>query len=281
MTIAAGFMSKDALIICADTLISGGVVSSHQSKLGGYKFKDGAAIFAFAGHVDFAEAAIQLCGEALRDHAKGQPRTHSQMAALVRRVLASEYKTHVIDNNYVGTIYDYTVIVGIRSAIDGLGLYCTNQTTMKRSRRGFELIGEGESIALLAARRFGDYRSYRRMEIEDITLLAAYAIGEAKRHQEGSCGGGSVILVIPKNGQIYPAFGMDLPTIERYATKFHQYTNLLLSLFLDIDGDNFSRELQGFPGAIAKLREEYKTAMQETLPLGRAEAMDVIWELQT
>jgi hypothetical protein len=279
MTIAAGFTSKDAILICADTLISGGLVSSHQSKLGGYTFKDGVAIFAFAGHLDFAEAAIQQCGEALRLHPGRPPRTHSEIAAEIRKILASEYKTHVIDNGYVGTIYDYAIVVGIRSNIDGIGLYCTAQTTMKRSRRGFELIGEGESIALLAARRFGDYRSFKRISTESVSLMAAYAIGEAKRHQEGSCGGGSVILVIPKTGRVYPVLDLNIPVIEQFATKFHQYSNLLLAMFLNLEKEQLGPELRSFPGAIADLREQYRAAVQSGLPQGRAEAIDVMWEL--
>jgi hypothetical protein len=279
MTIAAGFTSKDAVLICADTLISGGVVSSHQSKLGGYKFKDGQAIFAFAGHVDFAESAIQQCGEELRLHTGNPARTHSQIANIIRKRLASEYKTNVIDNGYVGTVYDYAIIVGLRSSVDGLGLYCTSQTTMKRSRRGFELTGEGESIALLAARRFGDYRSFKRISTESVSLLAAYVIGEAKRHQEGSCGGGSVILVIPKQGRIYPALDLNVPIIEQFATKFHHYSNFLLAMFLNLDSNQLSAELQSFPSAIADLREQYRVAAQSGLANRSAEAIDVMWEL--
>ena len=44
-------MCNGGVILCADALISGGMVSSHKSKIGGDKFNDGVALFALAGHV--------------------------------------------------------------------------------------------------------------------------------------------------------------------------------------------------------------------------------------
>jgi hypothetical protein len=66
MTIAAGFVHSGGVLMAADTLISGGAISRHQSKITGYRFDDGTAVFAFAGLVDYAEAAIQQCEGPLR-----------------------------------------------------------------------------------------------------------------------------------------------------------------------------------------------------------------------
>ncbi len=281
MTIAAGFLCKDGVVLCADTLISGGIVSSHKSKIGGYRFRDGVAIFAFAGHVDMAEAAIQQCEETLCTYS-GKPRSRRDIAKEIRRVLAFEYKTHIIDNQYQGTVYDYSIIAAIQSDVDGLSLYCTAQTQMKSSRQGFELIGEGESIGLLAVRRFGDPRALRMSPYNRTALIAAYAIGEAKRHQEGSVGGGSVIIQLEKDGRVRSEFGVNEPLVEKYATKFHHYSDTLMAMFLTpAKEEQFRATLNAYPRAIQELRDEYRKEVESDFYLGTAETTDTVWELNT
>jgi hypothetical protein len=139
MTAAAGFAYHDGIVLCADTLLSGGIVSRHVSKIGGFRFSDGVALFAIAGHTDMAEAAVQQCEDPLREYS-GNPRKRSQIANIIRGALGAEYKTHVIGNGYEGTTKDYAIIVALHSEVDGLGLYATASTQLKRSRSGCEII---------------------------------------------------------------------------------------------------------------------------------------------
>jgi hypothetical protein len=280
MTAAAGFTYKDGILMCADTLISGGIVSGHKSKLGGFRFRDGVAIFAIAGHVDMAEAAIEQCEEPLCSYT-GAPRTRTQIAAEVRKVLCAEYKTHIIDNHYEHTEFNYNILVTIQSH-DGLGLYVTARSQMKRSRQGFEFIGSGESIMLLAVRRFGDPRLLRSSPAKRVSFIAAYALGEAKRHQEGVIGGGSVLIHLEKGGGVRAAYECNEELVEKYATRFHRCTDQLLQYFIDpAEEESFSKNLTAYPAAIAELRKQYREESASLFHLGPLETGDVLWEINT
>jgi hypothetical protein len=137
MTIAAGFVYQKGILLCADTLMGGQAMSLHESKIMGYSFSDGLVLFAFAGAVDLAEAAIQQCEAPLENHV-GKPRSHSQIANVIRSVLAREYKANVLDSALMHT-HDYSVIAAIYSKVDGVSLHCSYLTQMKQTRRGFEL----------------------------------------------------------------------------------------------------------------------------------------------
>jgi hypothetical protein len=226
-----------------------------------------------------AEAAIQQCEEPLRDHSE-KPRSRRTIAKQIRKILAAEYKTHIVDNQYQGSIYDYSIIAAVQSDLDGVGLYCTAQTQMKSSRQGFELIGEGESIGLLAIRRFGDPRMLRQSTASRAALTLTYAVGEAKRYQEGSVGGGSVILQLERDGRVTSQFGINEPMVEKYAAKFHQYSDLLMSMFLAPEKEeHFRANLKAYPIAIQNLRDEYRREVEASVYLGPAETMDTLWEL--
>jgi hypothetical protein len=279
MTMAAGFLYNGGIVVCADTLISGGIVSSHKSKLGGYRFDDGVAIFAIAGHVDMAETAIQQCEEPLSTLRK-VPRTKAQIAAEIRRVLQAEYKTNIIDNHYEGGVFDYSVIVAIHSKADGIGLYCASSAPLKRSQTGFEVIGSAESIGTLAVRRFGDPRWLKTLPARRASHIAAYILGESKRHQQDAVGGASIIVHLEKNGGARFGNECNYPLLEKYATKFHQSTDLLMAQFVDLEGEDiFSQNLSAYPAHITHLRMAYRTEVNATVPLVPAEAMDFLMKL--
>ncbi len=281
MTAAAGFVYKDGIVICADTLITGGIVSRHVSKLGGYRFNDGVAIFSIAGNVGMAEAAIQQCEEALVDYT-GSPRRRTQIAKVIRTALCTEYKTHIIENRYERSEYDYAVIVALHSQVDGLGLYYTCSSQMARSKEGCEFIGSGESLALLALQRLGGPRALKIADAKRASVIAAYALGEAKRHQQGAVGGESIILHIEKDGMVSTAHGCNELLTEKYAAEFHKRTDSLLSLFLNLDSEQIVQQtLKEYPEEIANLRRRYRDEVGSTFYLGPTETSSVVWEINS
>ena len=67
MTIAAGFMVRDGVVLCTDTRYSVGGAKLPGTKLTAAEIHGTAKlIFAFAGNVDFAQATIQKCIADLR-----------------------------------------------------------------------------------------------------------------------------------------------------------------------------------------------------------------------
>jgi hypothetical protein len=162
----------------------------HQSKIGGYNFRDGVMLYAMAGHPEMAEAAIQQCEEPLADYT-GKPRSCRQIADIVRKVLSKEHRKHITNSGREDTEDDYNFVVAIQSDIDGVGLYCTYKSQMRKSRLGIEIIGMGEPIGRMAVTHYG--RILKQTPGGSAAIAAAYAIAEAKRHQQSTVGGGSVI----------------------------------------------------------------------------------------
>lgn len=215
MTAAIGFKYRDGIVLCADTLLSGSIVSRHASKIGGFRFSDGVVVFAIAGHTDMAEAAIQQCEEPLCDY-RGTPRKRAKIAQHIRETLKHEYEDFIIKNNYEGTARDYAIIAAIYSEVDGIGLYATHGPQMKRSR-GCEFIGSGETHAMLAMERFGGYDGAKNSNLARASLIATYALGSAKRYQQDAVGGKSVIIHLESSGMVSTAHGCNDSLIEKYA----------------------------------------------------------------
>jgi hypothetical protein len=71
MTIAAGFCVKDGILLCADSMYTGGS-KVHQPKLFGYRLNSGtpeacSLAFALAGHENYGKMAIDDCVDELLD----------------------------------------------------------------------------------------------------------------------------------------------------------------------------------------------------------------------
>jgi hypothetical protein len=278
MSVAAGFKYWNGIVLCADTLVSGGIVSRHASKIGGFRFSDGVAVFAVAGHSDMAEAAIQQCEEPLCDYS-GEPRKKASISRIIREVLAREYEHFIIKNGYENTAKDYAIIVAIHSESDGVGLYATAGQQMKRSK-GCELIGSGEAHALLAMERFGGYSGAKNSNANRASLIAAYVVGNAKRYQQDSVGGNSVIIHLESSGMVSAAYGCNDSLIEKYAEKFHTSCDVLMSSFLDLArGTQFDIDVEGFPNGIRNIREQYKNENDNTFSILPIETSETLWNI--
>ena len=93
MTIAMGILSNDGIVMSADTMMSGQVKTSYESKITGYKFHDGKAVFALSGYATFAQSAIQDCEPTLR---KGHKlRTHAEIISALKPVLSEAFARQI------------------------------------------------------------------------------------------------------------------------------------------------------------------------------------------
>ena len=89
MTIAAGFVCKDGVILCADTEHTGWPSKFHESKLDHFEIPAGKIAFALAGNRSFAWCAIQKCRERLRSVAP------QSVANELEQILETEYRRNV------------------------------------------------------------------------------------------------------------------------------------------------------------------------------------------
>jgi hypothetical protein len=283
MTIAAGLLYEGGVLMMADTLMSADTISIYQSKLMVHNFSDGKAVFGLAGNnVNLAESAVQEC-EAPLTRYEGKPRTFSQIAKVIRDALARHYKTHVIDNQLQFTHY-YNVVIAIYSSVDGVGLYVTDMTVMKRTRRGFECAGSGHDLAHYLIGPLYD-RSWtkegKRISEERAQTLLYYAMANIRAFMPGSVGGDPILVEIQNDGLSHAiGTGESYQVMDNHLRRYGYYTGtLLLSLFSTLTDEEFSKSLDGFVSATKQLRDLWKAdlaavtkrEMEVGVPLSRIE----------
>ena len=66
MTIVAGFVHRDGVLLCADTQMESGAALTHAPKIGAFDFAGGKVAIAFAGNTRSAEVTIQKLAKVLR-----------------------------------------------------------------------------------------------------------------------------------------------------------------------------------------------------------------------
>jgi hypothetical protein len=277
VTIALGLLHSRGVLMCSDTLLSNGTVGWHESKVIGGRFADGVCLFAFAGNADLAESCIQLCIEGLKVEIS-TPRTRVEIVNAIRPTLAREYKLHVIDAQRQAT-HDYALLVAVWSKRDGVGLYSTNGTSMRKSRRGYESIGAGNDIAQFLVRPH--YASF--LPEAAVTALAVYALSSIRRAMPGVVGGNLLIFRLFSDGGVGVVTNKDIEVAAKYSALFDSEARHLLSGLLGIDtipstpDAVFASKLERFSVAIDDIMRRWKKARTRLFPEPEAEeAMEVI-----
>jgi 20S proteasome alpha/beta subunit len=243
MTIAAGLLYNGGVLMCADTMMSKPTISSFESKIMGYKFDDGIALFAFAGDVQLAENAIQQCEDVLKSAPK-VPRTKAALAHSIRTVLKYEYEERILKYNLTGTAFDYSVIVAVCSKADGISLYKTHLSALSRSRKGYEIIGTGDDLAEYVIR---DNYIARGHDVRYVTALMTFALAEIKAFMPSSVGGNMIILRLSNEGEpdIVPEATVGI--ISRHSRLINALMQTLpLSFINGPTRDDFKASLENF-----------------------------------
>jgi 20S proteasome alpha/beta subunit len=192
MTIAAGLLCKDAVLLCADTLYSG-TAKTHDKKADHFEYPGGKVAFAVAGNSAYAWSAIKKVKEKLKNVSDpNQPPT------LCERILAREYRSQIFSHPDREKDYNlpYWILLAFWSEKYGIQLYVTTETSMNPVTQ-FECIGAGRDLAhYLIKPAFNTSMTPRAA-----WHLASYALKAAKENVDG-CGGESLFIVLEKDGSI-------------------------------------------------------------------------------
>lgn len=253
MTLAIGIACTDGVVLCADTLVTTGTLGSFESKIHGYRFRGGDVMFAIAGNVPYADNAIDSCEGTLR----GLPSTPSRAQILdaIRPVLAAEYRNHIIESRYEGSIYDYSLLVAVRSIHERSGLYFSCGTILKKAKRGVECIGSGSDLGrYLITQAFNG-----KVQMDEAWDLAAYAMGTVKNEMPGNVGGDTLILSIPSHEDPFFSGYMEVQLAEKYARLFNRSVSRMRAHFMFLDDDNeFDPVLKTVGAELSDLRDRWK-----------------------
>jgi len=185
MTIAAGFVCSDGILLCADTEHTGWTSKSHHSKVDHFEVPGGKVCFALAGSSALAWSAIQKCKKQL------QAEQSDDLASDIEVILDAEYRRNVLTHpNYASL--DYSLLVGLWTE-RGSQLYCTTATAL-REIKDFECIGIGGELAQFIVRQ-----GLPSLSLREAVALAAYTLAGVKEGITG-CGGMSVYLLLRNDG---------------------------------------------------------------------------------
>jgi hypothetical protein len=184
MTIAAGFVCREGVLLCADTEHTGWSAKFHESKLGEFEIPGGKLAFALAGNTSFAWSVMQKCRRLL------QTVPPEKTLSELERILDREYRRNVLSNPGRDQNYHYWLLIAIWSPGHRVRLYATNETAI-REVTTFDCIGIGRELADYLIRP-----CFTSLMPERLALpLAAYALAGVKESITG-CGGMSVYLVL-------------------------------------------------------------------------------------
>jgi 20S proteasome alpha/beta subunit len=190
MTIAAGFVAKDGVVLCTDSQYTGGI------KMNGKKIfpfpSNGVAIaFAIAGHEAFSTRAIEECCTVLDRSLQGQTSIPA-IKDLIERGLRSFYRKHIFVRPANDRDAGFKLLVAIGNQQETPCLFVSTETVLNPVR-GRECQGVGSYVGHHVIEN-----AYRPdMSLEEAVVLGIHAVAMAKEYVDG-VGGPTQLLWIKK-----------------------------------------------------------------------------------
>jgi len=250
MTIAAGFVVRDGVLLCADTLYTPGGAKLPGAKIVASEIPCGKVIFAFAGNADFAQATIQKCLGSLRRKTPEQLATNAAIAAIVEKVLDSEYRRLVYNrpDRDQGT-HDFRLLLACwNSSEEMASLYTSYETSIKACEE-YDCFGAGYYLGNYLIRPM----FHPTMSTEEAQIIATYAVARAKEYVEG-CGDRTNIVTLKHDGTINGISWTETEPLERALKGFDARVRVLLFGLLTQTDMNFYRALQLFNDTVGDIR---------------------------
>jgi 20S proteasome alpha/beta subunit len=190
MTIAAGFLCNDGLVLCADTRETiPGYVKSDTEKMVMLKFPLYNLAITGAGDSDL----IEMLGEEIADALLLEKTNAAIMPILsvLKKTLIRVFNDHVA--SYPVSQYDErptaTLLIGLQ--VHSATLLYKSRGTLLRRLRTAECVGTG----LALGKSLIDRLHTPTMSLSHAGLIALYTLRQAKRWVDG-CGGNSDILLL-------------------------------------------------------------------------------------
>lgn len=248
MTIAAGFICPDGLVLCADSQQSDETTKYQRDKI--FAFED-SLICTGAGSSAFIQTAFdKICDE----YKSARPVNKSDARDVAERVITSVHQDHIYkfhppndpQRPYV------QLILGTRCENGDVALVKTVDDAAYLGSE-YEATGLGQYLFEYWARLF--YRNNLSMDV--MTYIALFILREVKNNADG-CGGYSRAVRLPKD-KSYPLSHRWYDETEIFA-GFPETMARILSVLIDpTTPDQWIEEkLEGFCKHIRLIREQAK-----------------------
>ncbi len=254
MTIAAGFICRDGIIVCADTEITyGDALKSTGSKIEMLLADETIVTMTGAGHRSYIRMAWDKFVRRFETYKK-KTLAWADFIEIVESTIGEIYKKHV-------PLYPadqkpwFSLIFAVKTRDGHLHLLISDETAVFESHT-FEIAGVGATFGRFLADLL--HWSPVDVSLRDGSIWAAYILWIAKKYTPG-CGGDSSIFTITASGN-----GFYLGQVAALEERFAKWDSLVRPLFASavdtrLSKDDFGARLQVFSEQIQQLREEWQS----------------------
>ena len=257
MTIAAGFLTTEGILLCADTQYSGGMKVDRTKIFPSRYGNDATVAFALAGSEAYGKMAIQDCQRAI---SRIRPDVFT-LESIYESIRATITQIH---ERYVDTRPEaerggarFELLIAVSHRIEGLHLYVNRHTALSEVD-SHECVGIGE---YLAGYLIG---SHIKASMGQTLILAGQMLGALKCY-DANCGGFSQHLILRMDGTVgvLPEFwGM---VSEACIFEYESAIRRLLQYTFDgdIPSEDFEKALNAFPDAVRGIRNRWGQRLAE------------------
>lgn len=226
MTIAAGLLCQDGIVLCADTELTLPTSKASRGKIftAAHGSNDAAMLIACAGDYDFCKAALQYMEPALLTDAAP---TVEDLQSAIESAIEDVYEHHIYPNKLSSRHIE--LIGAMWGRVGGYRLVKTADTAVIRVDR-YEVAGTGGEL--------GEYilkRMYRDgMRLSEAVALAIYILNEVKQRGMG-CGGESQVSVLRSDGAMFEVSRKQVAEVEQSIDQMEKYQRLIFAVTFDLD----------------------------------------------
>lgn len=255
MTITAGFRVQDGILLCADSMYTGGM-KSYATKIVKTEMEGGKVAFALAGTEDCCLMLVQACQKAILKSASKNP-SLERIGDLVRKTLRRLFIEHELQDD------DAQFLIAAWTAKDGLQLLSTRKGIVVERDR-YNCNGSGAYLA-----NYLIEPAYRDdMDLREVIVLATQTLAAVKAHDEG-CGGQSELIVLRSDGSLSPVADAEISTSERNISGFEKWARKLMFDFANpqLSADDFRKKLDSFVETITAGREGWLEDQKKALAM--------------
>lgn len=255
MTIAAGIVCADGILVCADSEVSSAPSKRQREKV--YSFENH-LLLTGSGNGDFIKMAFdKICD----DYGASRPGSPSHAREIAEKLVLKIHQEHIFSFYQTNDPErpSLNLITASRCRDGQLALVRTRDTTAILVDR-YDAMGSGEDLFEYWTQFF--YRSTLTMDL--MSYLTLFTFREVKRNVIG-CGGDSHIVWMPKDEKhrIISRFFTEDMILAGFPDRVVQI--LVECRDLNVDEKRLERDLNSFVEAVLAIRraEKQKTGMSK------------------
>lgn len=247
MTIAAGFVHRDGVLLCADTEHTSSTLKLHAAKVRHFEAKCGRIGVAYSGDATIAVTVIQGLEHKLKTLNVKNP------LPVIRRVVDREYRRLVYTHPHFGYLHgpDFNLVLAVQPAGQAVSLHATRGVAVEDIRT-YCCLGAGETFG----RQLIQPTFTLKPAPSEVLLYAIRMLALVKEHVP-DCGGDSMYLDLRHDGTIHQHYSD--PLLEKIEGWIRTYQlvswEALRALFDPLATDeDFEHNLKVFNG---RMRETW------------------------